>query len=63
MIEIYINDQPYEAEQDSKLLDVCKAHDIPVPTLCYHPALRGLLVVAYAWWNCAKGMVEVGDSL
>jgi NADH dehydrogenase/NADH:ubiquinone oxidoreductase subunit G len=41
MIEIYINDQPYEAQEHSKLLEVCKAHDIPVPTLCYHPALPG----------------------
>lgn len=41
MIEIFINDQKYEAELETRLLDVCQAHNIPIPTLCYHPALPG----------------------
>jgi bidirectional [NiFe] hydrogenase diaphorase subunit len=41
MIEISINDHRCEAEQDTTLLDVCRANAIPIPTLCYHPALPG----------------------
>lgn len=41
MLEIFINDQKYEAETDTILLEVCKANNIPIPTLCYHPALPG----------------------
>jgi predicted molibdopterin-dependent oxidoreductase YjgC len=41
MIEIFINDQRYEAEQDARLLDVCTAHNIAVPALCFHAAVPG----------------------
>jgi bidirectional [NiFe] hydrogenase diaphorase subunit len=41
MIEIFINDQSYEVEPETRLLDVCRAHHIPVPALCFHPALPG----------------------
>ena len=41
MIEIYINDRKYNAEQDTRLLDVCRQHSIPIPTLCAHDALPG----------------------
>ena len=41
MIEIYINDQKYETEKDTRLLDVCRTNQIPVPTLCFHDTLPG----------------------
>lgn len=41
MTKIFINDQPYEVEPETLLLDACRAQQIPVPTLCYHPALPG----------------------
>ncbi len=41
MIEIHINDQKYEAERETRLVDVCRANNIPIPTLCYHPELPG----------------------
>jgi bidirectional [NiFe] hydrogenase diaphorase subunit len=41
MIEIFIDDQPYKAQEETKLLDICRAQNIPIPRLCYHPALPG----------------------
>ncbi len=41
MIAIYINEQKYEVERDSRLLDVCTQYGIAIPTLCAHEALPG----------------------
>ena len=40
MTEIYINDVPIDAEEGATILQVARAHKIPVPHLCYHPALK-----------------------
>ncbi|MDD4073234.1 MAG: 2Fe-2S iron-sulfur cluster-binding protein [Desulfobacterales bacterium] len=39
MIDIYINDNKFKAEKDAKLIEVCREHNIYIPSLCYHPAL------------------------
>jgi bidirectional [NiFe] hydrogenase diaphorase subunit len=40
MIRIYINDQPYEIEAGTTVLQAAREHDIHIPTLCFHPALK-----------------------
>lgn len=55
MITMTINNQSYEAEQNTRLLDVCRAHDIPVPTLCAHDALPGFA-------GCRLCVVEIRDG-
>ena len=39
MPSIIINDQSYEANEGQNVLDVAKKNGIPIPALCYHPAL------------------------
>lgn len=39
-IEIEIDDQPFMAEAGQTILQVAKANGIPIPHLCYHPALK-----------------------
>ena len=41
MLEIFINDRQYAVSAETRLLDVCRDQQIPIPTLCYHPALPG----------------------
>ena len=40
MVTITIDDREYQAEEGMSVLEVAKANDIPIPTLCYHPSLR-----------------------
>lgn len=40
MATITIDDQVYEAEKGVPVLEVLKSEGIPVPYLCYHPALK-----------------------
>ena len=40
MLNITIDDREYEAEEGMTVLEVARIHDIPVPTLCYHPSLK-----------------------
>ena len=40
MVTITIDDREYKAEEGMSVLEVAKANDIPIPTLCYHPSLR-----------------------
>ncbi len=40
MVTITIDDREYQAEEGMSVLDVARAHGIPIPTLCYHPSLR-----------------------
>jgi bidirectional [NiFe] hydrogenase diaphorase subunit len=40
MIIITIDGQAYEAEEGQTALQVARANNIPIPTLCYHPALK-----------------------
>jgi len=40
MVTITIDDRDYQAEEGMNVLEVARANDIPLPTLCYHPSLR-----------------------
>ena len=40
MITITIDGQAYEAEEGKTALQVARANNISIPTLCYHPALK-----------------------
>jgi len=40
MIHLTIDDRPVEVAEGRTLLEACREHAIPVPTLCYHPALE-----------------------
>lgn len=40
MVKITIDDREYEAEKGMTVLQVAKANDVRIPTLCYHPALK-----------------------
>jgi predicted molibdopterin-dependent oxidoreductase YjgC len=40
MITLYINDQAIEAEAEMTVLQVARARNIHIPTLCHHPALK-----------------------
>lgn len=40
MVQIVVNGQRLEAEEDHTVLEVLRHHQIKVPTLCYHPALK-----------------------
>ena len=40
MVTVTIDDREYPAEEGMTMLEIARAHDIPIPTLCYHPSLR-----------------------
>lgn len=40
MVTITIDDRKLQAEEGKSVLEVARTHDIPLPTLCYHPSLR-----------------------
>ena len=40
MVTITIDDREYQAEEGASVLEVARAHDIAIPTLCYHASLR-----------------------
>jgi predicted molibdopterin-dependent oxidoreductase YjgC len=40
MATITIDDRQYPAQEGMTVLEVARAHNIPIPTLCYHPSLR-----------------------
>ena len=40
MVKITIDDQEYQAEEDMNVLQVARAHDLRIPTMCYHPSLK-----------------------
>lgn len=40
MIEITIDGQAYQVEEGQTALEVARANNIDIPTLCYHPALK-----------------------
>lgn len=52
MIHLTIDDRPVEVSEGHSLLEACRQYDIPIPTLCYHPALR-------SYGACRLCMVEV----
>lgn len=52
MIHLMINHQEYEVPEGRTVLEACREHGIPIPTLCYHPALE-------PYGGCRLCMVEV----
>ena len=40
MVKITIDEREYEAEEGLSVLEVARANQISIPTLCYHPALK-----------------------
>ena len=52
MIHLTINGRPIEVAEGRTILEACREHGVPVPTLCYHPALE-------PYGACRLCMVEV----
>ena len=52
MIHLMINHQEYEVPEGRTVLEARREHGIPIPTLCYHPALE-------PYGGCRLCMVEV----
>lgn len=52
MISLTIDDQPVQVVEGRTLLEACREHGIPIPTLCYHPALE-------PYGGCRLCMVEL----
>lgn len=52
MITLTINDRPYQVAEGRTILEACREHGIPIPTLCYHPALE-------PYGGCRLCMVEL----
>ena len=40
MVTITINGTPYSTDADRTVLQVARENKVPIPTLCYHPALK-----------------------
>ena len=40
MATITIDGRKYKTDESASVLEVARAHNIPIPTLCYHPSLR-----------------------
>jgi predicted molibdopterin-dependent oxidoreductase YjgC len=40
MVTVTIDGHKYNTDEGISVLEVARAHDIPIPTLCYHPSLR-----------------------
>ena len=40
MITVTIDDKRLEAEEGQTVMEVARANQIPLPALCYHPALK-----------------------
>jgi bidirectional [NiFe] hydrogenase diaphorase subunit len=52
MIQLTIDDRTLQVKEGRTLLEACREHDIPIPTLCYHPALE-------PYGGCRLCMVEL----
>lgn len=52
MIHLTIDDHPIEVSEDRTILEACREHGFPIPTLCYHPALE-------PYGGCRLCMVEI----
>jgi NADH dehydrogenase/NADH:ubiquinone oxidoreductase subunit G len=40
MTQLTINNQAIQVQPGRTILEACREHGIPIPTLCYHPALK-----------------------
>ncbi|TLN16196.1 2Fe-2S iron-sulfur cluster binding domain-containing protein, partial [bacterium] len=52
MISLTIDGQSIQVTEGRTLLEACREHGIPIPTLCYHPALE-------PYGGCRLCMVEL----
>lgn len=52
MIHLTIDDSPIQVLEDRTILEACREHGFPIPTLCYHPALE-------PYGGCRLCMVEI----
>lgn len=55
VIKLHIDDQTLEAESGSTILEACRKHNIPIPTLCYHAHLSKA-------GNCRMCLVEIAGN-
>ncbi len=55
MISLTINDRPVQVAEGRTILEACREYDVPIPTLCYHPALE-------PYGGCRLCMVEVNTA-
>ncbi|MBI4702554.1 MAG: (2Fe-2S)-binding protein [Deltaproteobacteria bacterium] len=53
MIELTIDGKVLSAREGASILDACRAHRIPVPTLCHHEGVE-------PYGGCRLCMVEIG---
>jgi bidirectional [NiFe] hydrogenase diaphorase subunit len=54
MLHLTIDEQAYQVASGWTILDACREYGIPVPTLCYHPALE-------PYGACRLCMVEISQ--
>ena len=52
MIHLTIDNHPVQVSEDRTILEACREHGFPIPTLCYHPALE-------PYGACRLCMVEI----
>jgi bidirectional [NiFe] hydrogenase diaphorase subunit len=52
MIHLTIDNHPIQVHEDRTILEACREHGFPIPTLCYHPALE-------PYGACRLCMVEI----
>jgi NADH dehydrogenase/NADH:ubiquinone oxidoreductase subunit G len=52
LIEFSINGQPVQAKPGWTILETARQYHIPIPTLCFHPAIK-------PWGSCRLCVVEV----
>jgi bidirectional [NiFe] hydrogenase diaphorase subunit len=54
MIHLTIDGHPIQVIEDRTILEACREHGFPIPTLCYHPALE-------PYGACRLCMVEISQ--
>jgi NADH dehydrogenase/NADH:ubiquinone oxidoreductase subunit G len=54
MIQLTINNQAIQVQPGRTILEACRENGIPIPTLCYHPALE-------PYGACRLCMVEIAQ--
>ena len=55
MIHLTINEKSIQVSDGRTILEACREHDIQIPTLCYHPALK-------PYGSCRLCIVEIRPS-
>jgi NADH dehydrogenase/NADH:ubiquinone oxidoreductase subunit G len=55
LIDFTINGQRVQAKEGWSILETARHHHIPIPTLCYHPAV-------HPWGSCRLCVVEIREN-